>query len=164
MGTLQEAVNKMLDELPHMLLSSLIDEKLREQNIKLSKRKLDALTQRVLSEKTDTLQFGSRNDVMIEFTDEDTERLSAKAERSIERLPKIIESQTDTAAVDILAALKLGWRKEAAQQRRDINGFRKRLEERWGSGLELLRMLTTIAREFGDNINKDVGSAGGGDR
>ena len=48
MGTLQEAVNKMLDELPRMLLSSLIDEKLREQNIKLSKRKLDALTQRVL--------------------------------------------------------------------------------------------------------------------
>src|ERR1700737_1638077 len=103
----------MLDELPHMLLSSLIDEKLREQNIKLSKRNLDKLTQRVLSEKTDTLHFDRRKDVMSELTHEDTERLSAKAERFIERLPKIIESQTDTAAVDILAALKLGWRKEA---------------------------------------------------
>lgn len=53
MGTLQEAVDTMLDEVPHMLLSSLIDEKLREQNIELSKPKLDALTHRILSEKTD---------------------------------------------------------------------------------------------------------------
>jgi hypothetical protein len=164
METLQKAVNKTLEELPLTVLSAFLDETLRERDIKLSERKLGELAQRLLHEKTDTISIGSRRDVLIEFTDEDAERLSAKAEQFVKQLPDLIESFSDTAAVDVLAALKRRWGKEAALQRRAVKRFRKRLEERWGAGLEPLRMLATIAREFANDMNRGLGSAGGGDR
>jgi hypothetical protein len=54
--------------------------------------------------------------VLIELTDED-ERLSRKVERFIAQFPKLMESLSDTAAVDMLAALKRQWREESALQR-----------------------------------------------
>jgi Family of unknown function (DUF5677) len=164
MDTLQKAVNKTLEEVPLTILSALLDEKLREQNIKLSKRRLGDLTRRLLQEKSGAIALGRRTDVLIEFTDEDADRFAAKANEFFEQLPDLVERLSDTAVVDILASLRRRWRKEAGLQRRDMNGFRKRLEERWGAGLEPLRMLATIARGFGADINRDVGSTGGGER
>ena len=164
MDTLQKTVNKTLEELPLTILSALLDEKLREQDVKLSKRKLVELSKRLLNEKTDTITFGRGKNVLIEFTDQDAERLSTNAEKFIEQLPDLIKNLSDKTAVDVLAFLKRRWRKEAALQRRDVNGFRKRLEKRWGGGLESLRMLVTIAREFAAGMNNGPGSAGGGSR
>ena len=132
--------------------------------MKLSKRKLVELSKRLLNEKTDTITFGRGKNVLIEFTDQDAERLSTNAEKFIEQLPDLIKNLSDKTAVDVLAFLKRRWRKEAALQRRDVNGFRKRLEKRWGGGLESLRMLVTIAREFAAGMNNGPGSAGGGSR
>jgi hypothetical protein len=164
MDTLQRTVNKTLEELPLTILSTLLDGKLREQDVKLSKRKLVELSKRLLDAKTDTITFGSGKNVLIEFTDEDAERVSARAEKFLKELPDLIKTLSDKTAVDVLTLLKRRWRKEAALQRRDINAFRKRLEKRWGGGMEPLRMLVTIAREFAAGMNNGPGSASGGDR
>lgn len=164
MDTLQNAMNKILEEVPLTILSALLDEKLREKNIKLSKRKLGDLTRRLLQENTGAITLSRRTDMLIEFTDEDADHFAAKANEFLEQLPGLVEHLSDTAVVDILASLRRRWRKEADLQRREMNGFRKRLEERWGAGLEPLRMLAAIAREFGADINRDIGSAGGGER
>jgi len=164
MDKLQNAMNKILEEVPLTILSALLDEKLREKNIKLSKRKLGDLTRRLLQENTGAITLSRRTDLLIEFTDEDADHFAAKANEFLERLPGLVERLSDTAVVDILASLRRRWRKEADLQRREMNGFRKRLEERWGAGFEPLRMLAAIAREFGADINRDIGSAGGGER
>ena len=54
----------------------------------------------------------------------------------------------------ILSTLKRRWPREYRAQRRELDGFHKRLQERWGEGLDKLRMLTTIAREYGREVNR----------
>jgi hypothetical protein len=51
---------------------------------------------------------------------------------------------------------------ESRLQRRDKQGFQKRLQQRWGKGLEALQMLVTIAREVGDDINRELRQSGKG--
>jgi hypothetical protein len=80
----------------------------------------------------------------------------------IQKLPGIIDHASEGFSLTILTSLKKKWPGERRQQRRDMNGFRKRLDQRWGAGLEGLRMLITITREFGDGFNKDGHAAGGG--
>lgn len=49
----------------------------------------------------------------------------------------------------ILRHLKSQWVQEQATQKSDLAGFRTRLESRWGKPLGQLRMLLTMAREWG---------------
>src|SRR6266566_4210139 len=68
------------------------------------------------------------------------------------KLFEIVKNLLEDASVQIFALLKRQWRKEARHQRKDMEGFRKRLDQRWGQGLDRLRLLTTIAQEFGSNV------------
>jgi hypothetical protein len=164
MGTVQAEMNKWLHDLPRQLAAELVDGKLREQKIKLSKKRLYELIDRLIAGEED-IQFGmgSRHKTKsIEFTDEDFAGLHKRADELIHKLPAIIEGASEGFSETILTSLKKKWRGERRQQRRDMDGFRKRLDQRWGAGLEGLRMLVTIAREFGDGFNNDGRAAAGG--
>lgn len=157
MGTVQDQVDKWLRELPRQLGAELIDKKLRGQKVALSKKRLNRLVDRLLAGEEDMqIEVGKRRkDVCLEFTDEDSAALQKRADELIEKLPAIIDKASEGFSDTIFVALKKNWRGERRAQRRDMDSFRKRLHERWGKGIEGLRMLVTIAREFGDGIKKD---------
>ncbi|MBZ9998028.1 DUF5677 domain-containing protein [Mesorhizobium sp. BH1-1-4] len=155
-------MNKWLHGLPRQLAVEMIERKLGEQKIKLSKRRLNELVDRLLKGEDDIQLDTGHEDASIEITDEDLAWLNERAHELISKLPAIIDDASEGVSQTILASLKKKWGAERRQQQRDMNGFRKRLEERWGAGFERLRMLVTIAREFGDNFNKDGHAAGGG--
>jgi hypothetical protein len=164
MGPIQKQIEQWINGVPRQLSLNLLDQKLRAQNIKVSKKRLNELIDRLLSGDVVNFDFGSRHkDKSIEFTDEDLASLHQDAERLMERLPQIIEETTLGFSSSLLETLKKRWRRESRAQRRDIKGFRARLDERWGSGLQRLRMLVTVAREFGDSFNKEGSAAGGGE-
>src|SRR4051794_8229590 len=157
MGAVQDEVNKWFHDLPRQLAAEMVDMKLRAQTIKLSKKQLADLIDRILKGDED-IQLdtaGGRRDISLEFTDEDLAWLNERADELVQKLPGIIDHASEGFSSTILTSLKKKWPGERRQQRHDMNGFRKRLDERWGKGLEGLRMLTTIAREFGDDVNKD---------
>ena len=87
--------------------------------------------------------------------------LDNEADETSRRIPAIIENASEGFSQTVLSGLKKKWSGERRLQRRDMDGFRKRLEQRWGTGLESLRLLVTIAREFGDDFNKDGRAASG---
>ena len=161
-------MDKCLEELPRILLSDLLDRKLRAQGIKLSKRKLGEFTDKILNERLDRFDFNDgrirfrRRHIAIEFTDADSQSVEGKFEKFTERLPELIEELTEKMCQSILGMLKRRWPSEARAQRRELNGFLKRLDKRWGDGIEKLRILITIAREYGSELNNAVGGAGGG--
>ncbi|WP_291864771.1 DUF5677 domain-containing protein [Bradyrhizobium sp.] len=164
MGTVQDEMNKWLHDLPRQLAAELVDEKLREQKIKLSKKRLDELIDRIMAGEED-IQFnvgGRHKTKNLEFTDEDLAGLNKRGNQLLQKLPAIIENASGGFSQTILTSLKKKWRSERRMQRRDMDGFRKRLDQRWGTGVEGLRLLITIAREFGDDFNKDGRAASGG--
>jgi hypothetical protein len=164
MGAVQDEVNKWIHDLPRQLAREMVEKKLGEQKIKLSKKRLNGLIDQLLGGEEDIqLDAGPRHKNMsVEFTDEDSVWLDKRGTELIQKLPAIIEHASEGFSTIILTNLKKKWRSEQRQQQRDMDGFRKRLDERWGAGLEGLRLLVTIAREFSDGFNKDGHAAGGG--
>jgi hypothetical protein len=168
METLQKTMNTWLEELPRLLLADLLNQKLSAQGIKLSKRKRGELADKILNGRLNTFDFddGRKGDgkriMTIEFTEIDSELMETKFKKFTERLPDLIDDLTEKTSQSILSTLKGRWPSESRAQRRDLDGFRKRLQERWGDGLEQLRMLITIAREYGYELNKAGRRAGSG--
>lgn len=164
MGPIQEEVNKWLEELPRQLAAEMLSEKLRACDIRLSEKRLNQLIERLLAGETGIkIDAGKHQDeLVIDFTAGDLANLNKRASELMDKLPAIIDDASDGFSDTVLAALKKRWRGERSLQLRDMAGFRKRLDERWGKGLAGLRMLITIAREFVDGINKDGRAAGGG--
>ncbi len=68
----------------------------------------------------------------------------------MERLPAIIENTSKDAAERLLKTLKQRWPEQAAYERAVLEGFKERLEARWGKGFNLLRMLLIGCRELGE--------------
>jgi hypothetical protein len=90
---------------------------------------------------------------VIEFTEEDFRAVEEALDEYVEGLPKTVQDITEQTSTDLLQVLKKDWSREAKRLRREREAFRKRLYERWGDGLYLLRMLITFASEVGSEIN-----------
>lgn len=168
MDTLQKTMNRWLEELPRLFLADLLDDKLRANGIKLSKRKRGEFADKILKKELDAFDFGdgrksgAKRNITIEFTDTDSELMQQKFREFMDRLPALIDGLVEKTTKSILTTLKRRWPSESRAQRRDLDGFRKRLQERWGDGLEKLRMIITIAREYGSELGNAVGKTGGG--
>lgn len=166
MDTFTKAFEQAIAEMPPKILADAIKKKLDAHGVKLSKRKLDRMAANALKgEPIDDLSVIDRikeklgivaKEIVIEFTDEDTAAIQSIADGLLDEVPKIIEGILETAPPRLLETLKSNWKREAKLQDRDKAEFRKRLKERWGDGLELLKMFITIAREVGSNINTEL--------
>lgn len=165
MKRIAEAFQKSIADFPKQLLSDAIDKKLRAQGVKLSKYKLERFTESALNgEPIDIDGYFDRikrlvgipvKEIVLEFTDEDSDRLT-KIVRDFEReIPKIVKELLETTPPKFLKSLKSDWPRESKLQAKDRAGFKKRLHGRWGGGLELLRMFITISREIGSELNQE---------
>ncbi len=164
MAVLQNEVEKWIEDLPRQLTWDLVSDKLRSQNVALPKKKLAHLVDHILAgDESAEVDLGRRHrNLRIEFTDADMAELDKRADELLVRLPAIIEKRTEGFSLDVLSSLKKKWPREWRQQQREMEGFRTRLEGRWEDGLHGLRLLITMALEFGDDFNKDGHAAGGG--
>jgi hypothetical protein len=160
--SLPEALNEMAEQFPHQAMVALLEQKLKTQRIKLTKREVHTLATRILKEKTGTVTLKRRKglpdrNITIELTEEDFGRVERSLQGFLDdTLPDLVKDFIWQSSADVLAGLKKKWRHEARLQRRDLDGFRKRLAARWGAGLEGLRMLVTISRETGAKINNEL--------
>jgi hypothetical protein len=168
MKTLEGVLRSAIENIPQSLLAVLLGEKLAAQGVRLSRRQCEKLARQAINEKLDSFdlpwwqfwqyrRFRKPKDLQIEFTSEDAQKITTTIEEFSDRSPpeliqKIIAEQPES----ILAALRRRWKSELKQQLRDERGFHRRLGIRWGVPIEQLRMLLTIAREFGSEANSDL--------
>jgi hypothetical protein len=170
MKTYAEIFDNIVADVPQKLLSEALKNKLDEKGIQLSKRKIDLMASRLLNhESINQPNFLDRlkdklgladPEVLIEFTDEDTNAITAKMDKFVDEIPGLVQKLLDTAPTIALPTLKRRWKEEARQQAEERTRFKTNLYARWGSGLELLKMFITIAREVGSNINSNLRSEG----
>lgn len=163
MDTYSKAFEEAIAALPQTLLADLIKNKLDAQGVKLSKKKLTLLVANILKgEPTNCVSFLDRikkklgvavREATLEFTDEDFKAVERALEEYMERLPQTVQDVVEQSSTDLLELLKTDWRSEAKRLKSEREAFKKRLHERWGDGISLLRMLITIAREVGSEIH-----------
>ena len=162
----QEALNTAIENFPKHLLADLLGEKLAANGVRLSRRQLEKLARQAINEKLDSidlpwwqfwryLHFRQPKELLIEFTPEDSEKITATLDEFAEkRLPELVQRIIEDQPEIILSSLRKHWKSELKRQLREEDGFRYRLQIRWGAPIEELRLLLTIARELGSEINR----------
>ncbi|WP_051677319.1 DUF5677 domain-containing protein [Bradyrhizobium sp. URHD0069] len=158
-GSLQEALDRTLGELPRRALADFLKQKIGEQGIELTEAQLSALTQQALQASSGSVLVEDGNpdkEVIISFTEQDHEAFGRRLDELSDSVPAIAEEFIEKTSADLLALLKQEWPSAARDQQELLDGFRQRMGERWGPGIDGLRLLTTIAREFGNNITHGI--------
>jgi hypothetical protein len=140
---------------PAALLSKFISEKLAAEGHAERPGFVEALTKHLLGGGTEPFDWddGSGDDVIIAFTDADTKKLDELTKEFVSALPDVVTQISSEAAKAILKALKRDWPGQAEFERESLQGFRRRLEARWGKGFDGLRMLLTMVREMGGEVH-----------
>lgn len=164
MGKINTAFKNELANVPRLLLLKMIKEKLSADGWADQPGLAEALADHCLNNGGDTFEWDDgapSNDaprkLAISFSEKDTARLSELTGEFVERLPAIIENATRNAADTLRKTLKRGWPEQSAYESAMLDGFRGRLEARWGKGFDLLRMLLTACRELGEDTTKRLG-------
>jgi len=155
-GTLQNQLEQTLIEMAHGVVAELLDKKLRAQRIKLTKSQLKAFAKRILAGELD-FDDGKSEVAAITLTEHDTADLNRRLDELNEKVPALAKEFLQKTSAEVLKLLKSRWRSEAQQQRRTLQGFRKRLHQRWGPGIDKLSLLVAIARDFGSSLAHEPG-------
>jgi hypothetical protein len=153
MDVLQQALTQALTSLPELFLEKLIAKKLQDQGITAPKSLVAKLAKHVRSGNTAPFRYKGKTQsghVSLAFHEADADEISQKMDAFYEeQLPKVCRDVAGRMSKTILRYLKSQWAEEQALQESDLAGFRERLEGRWGKPLGQLRMLLTMAREWG---------------
>ncbi|MDQ3126735.1 MAG: DUF5677 domain-containing protein [Pseudomonadota bacterium] len=153
MGQLQSVLHAQIRKTPQLALEQILERKLEEDGIKLSKAGRKAFAEHILTHgesKEFTWRGGNGTDnKTIKFDETDAEELSRMTRRLAESMPEIVDKLSKSAAKDYLKNLLAAWPERDDWELLVNAGFRERLQERWGEGLGLLRMLLTVCREVG---------------
>ncbi len=132
-------------------LEKLIREKFRAAGVRVRLASIRKVVEQIMSGEED-ITFGEAkaDEVPVEISDEELNAVMDRVEQFAKNdIPEIIKEVSDKAAEQLYADLEKKWAKEHRQQKVDLAMFQKNLEVRYGSGLDKLRILATIAREWG---------------
>ena len=156
MDVLQKSLDRALTTLPELFLERSIARKLQDQGIKAPKSLSHKIARHILSGKTQSLRHkvsSKHPDITLTFNEADANATTRDIQDFLKTgLPKLLPQLASRISKGVLGSLKSRWAEEHALQNADLAGFRERLEERWAKPLNQLRMLLTIAREWGGAV------------
>lgn len=156
MREIHELLEKTFQKLPQMALEKRLAQKVQEAGLSVSATRLSQAAQHILSGSQEPFTFDeTANDCTIQITSDDLEYVVKTTERFYnEQAGTVIDKVSDKIAQSLLISLTKKWPAEFEAQRVEVGGFKERLETRWGEGLNKLRMLLTIVREWAQGVHE----------
>ncbi|WP_176539838.1 hypothetical protein [Bradyrhizobium septentrionale] len=141
-GSIQEAFNRSLHDMAREVAAKLIQEKIREQGVHIAENHLASLVDGLLqANSVDAVTVddgGAGEPVEIIFDRRDEDELSRRLGDLEDQIPSLTNDFTEKVSTQLLSTLKRGWQEHATEQKDSLDGFRSRIAERWGAGLEEL--------------------------
>jgi hypothetical protein len=162
MRPIQKAFYEHVAKLPRMALRPILKRKLKEQGISISKKAFEALLDHLLCEKGGQFTWSDEKgeavnefeELKLIFDDADAKEIENFTERIRLAVPGVIQSVVDEGGTELFEAMIESWNIDDTVAQFEIGEFRERLEDRWGAGLHLLRLLLTTSREMGEDATK----------
>lgn len=164
MDSLQDALEEALAGAPYQFAAEAVSEKLAAKGVELTAFEREQLVHHLKAGTGDVFSLEQSHplesvDLSIEITEADLEAIHDRFDEFLSnRLPVLIGSLTEDLAESILPTLHASWEKELRRQNRERHSFEKRLHQRWGKAIELLRMSLTVSREFGEMVSTSLES------
>ena len=159
MDTLQKALEEALRDAPYQMLAKTIADKFEARGVKLTARELEQLAQHLKSETTEAFrlrrwQWWPDRYVDVEVTEQESDAIVERFSDFLDKkLPDLIQDTVEKSSTDILKTLHRTWAAESRRQNQERRGFERRLHQRWGRGIDRLRMFLAIAREYGEGVS-----------
>jgi len=153
MGDLQDIIEEQINKAPRFILIELIVQKLNAEKIIDPQVIAELIADHIIAGNREPFHWdtgdGDSREISLSISEEDLASAANKLDKFLETFPNKIEPITDNISFMMLKSLKKSWKIERKLQISELSEFRDRLEYRWGKPLELLRMLLTVARDFG---------------
>lgn len=162
MRSFQKHLEKTLYDVPRVMLSQIVKEKLEEQGIFLKEPKINQISERILKGELENFnllpwKFWDNRKITLSFTEVDTKRIEEESDKFLDKkLPELILSTSSDLAPKVLKDLKKKWPRARKGDGKDIHGFKKRLMQRWGKPIDSLKFFLMMSREFGEGIYQDL--------
>ena len=154
--SLHALLQKEIANVPIRLLERLIARKLQDAGIAIPKDIARKITAHILSGNSEPFAWNNGEpdrDISISVSRDDLGEIDRSFKRFLtEQLPKTIRSMAREISATLCKSLKSDWVEQYAYQQAVYEGFRYRLEERWGKPFNLLRLLLTLSRELGEEV------------
>jgi Family of unknown function (DUF5677) len=155
MRILEDALEKVIQDVPGQFLSRIIQKKLASKGIAIRADECLELTKKALNGDTDDIRLRD-----LELTEQDQSEVDKKISEFLDtQLTTLVNSTSDEVAEKVFAVLRSKWKKESKAQSKELRGFTKRLHARWQKPLESLQILITICVELGTDINSILRNA-----
>lgn len=162
MGAIQDALHEQVAKLPKLILTPILERKLKEQELKIPQACFDALIDHILNANGedfhwtdgDTETPNDYRNLKLVFDEADREEIEKVIARVSEAMPDVVQETVTRGGAQLFSALRASWEIHEAVQRYECDEFQGRLEERWGEGLSLLRMLLQSIREIGAEVQR----------
>lgn len=149
-GPIQKALEEVLERLPRTFAAELFKKKLTEAGIEPTRKLVNKLVDHTLAGGPDEFEWPGGEEIHLTITPDDLAELGRSTKAFRKELPKVIQDIGASSAKKILKTLKAAWPEQHRWETGVHDGFRSRLEERWGEGLNSLRMMLTISREVSE--------------
>jgi len=165
MATLRQEMQKGVECLPRLALRQVVEKKLAAAGADLPDNAIDELVSHIMARDEDDHftwtsgedDSGELKNITLSFDAKDAAEIEASVDKVLSDFPAIMQKALTESGELLFRQLRTEWEHEGARQRLETDAFRERLEERWGEGLMLLRMLLTCCREIGASAHKSLG-------
>lgn len=152
--TILNAVDQTLSGLPKTILRKLLSRKVREAGVEMPEHVVDALTEHLLSKQEGNFTWHDGikeiKNLQLTFSDEDVKELDEAVTKVLAAIPEATNKAFKAVCESTYTRLVKSWPNEDAAQQYELQEFRRGMEDCWGEGLALLRMLLTCCREIGE--------------
>lgn len=155
---MQKLLEDEFKKIPNLVLHQLIEKKLRAAGVNPEPVLVKQIIAHVRGSNSSLFHWDDgkegNTEITLSISDEDVKEAEGMLLRLMESMPDVIDKTATTIAQSILKTLKQKWPEEYLLQKAEFSTFRQSLENRWGEPLGMLRMLLTMSREFGSEIEK----------
>ena len=155
--SLQRVIASGAEQIPVAALSRVLSPKLRAAGVRRHRKMADALAEHITQKKNGEFiwdEGGPDRDIDIRFSHADLKELERLSKKLVDTLPDLVERLTTVVADRMRTAYVRKWKEARYQEQRFFQDFQNRLEDRWGEGLDLLRVLWNICQQIGESYDE----------
>jgi hypothetical protein len=153
MDVLQNMFDTQIAGIPRMILEQLVAKKLEEIGVETPGKLPQEIAEHLFSGATAPFQSNEVPlDVSLVFSKEDLDAIELAGASVAKEMPARVQQIVNDAVATLLKTLKRKWPTEHAMEYAEQAAFVERLEDRWGKAFDLIRMLLTVSREWGQAV------------
>jgi hypothetical protein len=141
------------------MLAKVLAPKLKAAGVRSYRKMADQFAEHILKNGESPFNFGAGEEarkISISFDEADTLELEKIQRRFIDNLPDLVERISTVTAATVVQSSVRHWKESRYIEIRELEGFRLRLEERWGVGLDSLRVLWALCSEIGQGFHEQL--------